>query len=353
MDHGIEIERQHPHGPAADRPRTCDLPLLATNDLHYTHAEDAEAHEVLLCVQTGKTLADPNRFRFDAPDFYLKSAAGDARAVGGELPEACDNTLLVAERCDVDVHRGPEPDAPVPGARGRDRGVLAGQGGRAGPAASGSRTASRSDHRDAGRRTRSASSARWASPGYFLVTADLVAHAKSQSASGSVRAAGRPPAALIAYALGITELDPIAARPAVRAVPQPRAHLDARHRHRLRRAPARRDDPLRHREVRRGARRPDRHLLDDQGQGRDQGLRAGARPARSRWATGSPRRCRPAVMGKDIPLAGHLRPGAQALQGGRRLPRALRVRRARSSEVIDTARGLEGLSGSGACTRPA
>ena len=80
MDHGLGIEtRVH-----ADLLRLADdlsIPPIATNDLHYTFAKDAEAHEVLLCVQSGKTMADPNRFKFDARDFYLKTRAGDARGV--------------------------------------------------------------------------------------------------------------------------------------------------------------------------------------------------------------------------------------------------------------------------------
>ena len=74
MDHGIGIERQV-RDALHELKKKLDLPGLATNDLHYTYAEDAKPHEVLLCVQTGKTLADPNRFKFDAQDFYLKSPA--------------------------------------------------------------------------------------------------------------------------------------------------------------------------------------------------------------------------------------------------------------------------------------
>ena len=88
-----------------------DLPGLATNDLHYTYAEDAKPHEVLLCVQTGKTLADPNRFKFDAQDFYLKSPAEMRAQWDPQFPEACDNTLLIAERVRRRLHRGPRPDA--------------------------------------------------------------------------------------------------------------------------------------------------------------------------------------------------------------------------------------------------
>ena len=60
--------------------------MIATNDLHYTHAADADAHEVLLCVQSGKTMADPSRFKFDGRDFYLKTPGRDALAVGASCP---------------------------------------------------------------------------------------------------------------------------------------------------------------------------------------------------------------------------------------------------------------------------
>src|SRR5690606_2616000 len=76
------------------------LPLLATNDLHYTHKDDSKAHEVLLCVGTGSTMADPKRFKLDGDDYYLKSAE-QMREIWADFPEACDNTMLIAERCDV------------------------------------------------------------------------------------------------------------------------------------------------------------------------------------------------------------------------------------------------------------
>ncbi|HSF99196.1 MAG TPA: PHP domain-containing protein, partial [Ornithinibacter sp.] len=99
MDHGLDIERRV----MKDLLRLAselNLPLVATNDLHYTSPEDAKAHSALLCVQSGSTMMDPNRFKFDADDFYLKSPA-EMRQVWRELPQACDNTLLIAEMCDV------------------------------------------------------------------------------------------------------------------------------------------------------------------------------------------------------------------------------------------------------------
>ncbi|KRF25283.1 DNA polymerase III subunit alpha [Phycicoccus sp. Soil803] len=99
MDHGLDIERRVQKD-LLRLARELGLPLVATNDLHYTTQEDAKAHSALLCVQSGSTLMDPNRFKFDADDFYLKSPA-EMRHTWRELPEACDNTLLIAEMCDI------------------------------------------------------------------------------------------------------------------------------------------------------------------------------------------------------------------------------------------------------------
>lgn len=104
MDHGLGIERQV-QNELLRLARELGLPLVATNDLHYTKPEDATAHAALLCVQSGSTLMDPNRFKFDAEDFYLKSPA-EMRRVWRELPEACDNTLLIGEMCDVSFTEG-------------------------------------------------------------------------------------------------------------------------------------------------------------------------------------------------------------------------------------------------------
>ena len=104
MDHGLHIERQTQRD-LLRLAKDLDLPLVATNDLHYTKAEDAKAHAALLCVQSGSTLMDPNRFKFDAEEFYLKTPE-QMRHLFRELPEACDNTLLIAERCDVSFIEG-------------------------------------------------------------------------------------------------------------------------------------------------------------------------------------------------------------------------------------------------------
>ena len=77
-------------------------PLLATNDLHYVRHGDAEMHDALLCIGTGSLVADPNRFRFSSDQHYLKSAA-EMRYLFRDHPQACDNTLLIAERADVTI----------------------------------------------------------------------------------------------------------------------------------------------------------------------------------------------------------------------------------------------------------
>ena len=101
--------------PLLDIARKLQAPLLATNDSHYTHKHDAESHDALLCVQTGALKSDAKRFKFDGDDFYIKSAA-EMRDLFRELPDACDNTLLIAERADVEIEFGQAilPSFPVP-----------------------------------------------------------------------------------------------------------------------------------------------------------------------------------------------------------------------------------------------
>ncbi|TQL48140.1 DNA polymerase III alpha subunit [Homoserinimonas aerilata] len=114
MDHGLGIERRI-MSDLLRLAKDLELPLVATNDLHYTHAHDATSHAALLCVQSGTTLDDPKRFKFDADEFYLKSAS-QMRQLFRDHPEACDNTLLIAERCDVTFDEGANfmPRFPVP-----------------------------------------------------------------------------------------------------------------------------------------------------------------------------------------------------------------------------------------------
>ncbi|MGO9456835.1 MAG: DNA polymerase III subunit alpha [Acidimicrobiales bacterium] len=114
QDHGI-ADQQRTNPQLVAMAKRLGAPLLATNDSHYTHREDAVAHDALLCVQTGATLSDSNRFRFEGTEHYLKSA-DEMRQLFSEVPEACDNTLLIAERAKVEIELGRPslPEFPVP-----------------------------------------------------------------------------------------------------------------------------------------------------------------------------------------------------------------------------------------------
>jgi DNA polymerase III subunit alpha len=114
QDHGMPL--QHRTNPQLVRiAEELNAPLLATNDLHYVRHDDAEMHDALLCIGTGSRVSDPDRFRFESDQNYLKSAA-EMRYVFRELPQACDNTLLIAERANVtiDFDNDGLPEFPLP-----------------------------------------------------------------------------------------------------------------------------------------------------------------------------------------------------------------------------------------------
>ncbi|GAB6984699.1 DNA polymerase III subunit alpha [Nocardioides pyridinolyticus] len=100
MDHGIAAERATRED-LLRIAKTLDLPAIVTNDTHYTHPEDAAGQDALICVASGKRLADTNRLKFDGGGYYIKSAA-EMRELWADFPDACDNTLAIAERCDVE-----------------------------------------------------------------------------------------------------------------------------------------------------------------------------------------------------------------------------------------------------------
>jgi DNA polymerase III subunit alpha len=103
MDHGIGIEKRV-RDDLLRLGRELGIPPLATNDSHYNTPQDADAHDALICVASGKRLADPNRLKFDGGGYYIKSAAEmrELWAVQHGMPEACDNTLAIAERCEIE-----------------------------------------------------------------------------------------------------------------------------------------------------------------------------------------------------------------------------------------------------------
>ncbi|MGI8882425.1 MAG: DNA polymerase III subunit alpha [Jatrophihabitans sp.] len=207
MDHGLDVEKAVYDGLlrlAAD----LNLPVVATNDLHYTHAEDADAHEVLTCLQSGKTMADPTRFKLDGHDYYVKSPQ-EMRSLWEDkhdLKEACDNTLLIAERCfmefDESANLSPRFDVPA----GEDasswfvkeveRGLVNRY-----PSGISTEARARADYEVA-------MILQMGFPSYFLVVADLIGWARSQGIRvGPGR--GSATGSLVSYAMGITGLDPI------------------------------------------------------------------------------------------------------------------------------------------------
>ena len=207
MDHGIEIERRVRDG-LLEVGRKLGIPPLATNDCHYVTREASHSHEALLCVQTGKTLSDPARFKFDGDGYYLKSAA-DMRALwDAQVPGACDSTLLIAERvqpyAEVWAPRDRMPVFPVPEGHNQETWLRheVTQGlARRFPEGAGQEYLDRADYEikvicDKG------------FPAYFLIVADLINYARSVNirvGPGRGSAAG----SLVAYAMGITNIDPI------------------------------------------------------------------------------------------------------------------------------------------------
>ena len=206
MDHGLSIERRVREG-LLEVGKKLGIPALATNDCHYVTQDASLNHEALLCIQTGKTLSDPNRFKFDGDGYYLKSAT-DMRQLWAEIPEACDSTLLIGERvqsyADVWKPQDRMPIFPVP--EGHDQAswlrheVDAGLARRF-PAGVPQDYIDRAEYErtvicDKGY------------PSYFLIVADLINYARSvdiRVGPGRGSAAG----SLVAYAMGITNIDPI------------------------------------------------------------------------------------------------------------------------------------------------
>jgi DNA polymerase-3 subunit alpha len=204
MDHGLGLEKRV----AEDLFRISKqlgLPLLATNDAHYTRAADATAHEMLLCVQSGSTMADPGRFKLDGSGYYLKSPA-EMRNIFRDHPEACDNTLLIAERCEVEFNTSANymPRFPVPEGETEDswfvKEVDAGLQVRY-PNGVPAEVRTQADY-EVGVITQ------MGFPGYFLVVADFINWSKRNGIRvGPGRGSGA--GSMAAYAMQITDLDPL------------------------------------------------------------------------------------------------------------------------------------------------
>ena len=206
QDHGFDAE-QRILGDLVRIARKIDAPLVATNDSHYTYPDESDAHDVLLCIQTGTTVDDPDRLRFEGQGYYLKSAA-EMRALfpNHDYPGACDNTLRIAERSNVELDFGRSllPQFPVPPGETESsylsRLVFEGAEARYGHPLPGG-VVERIEHElkiiDG-----------MGFPAYFLIVWDLIRYAREQ---GIRTGPGRGSAAgsIVAYCLRITDLDPI------------------------------------------------------------------------------------------------------------------------------------------------
>ena len=189
------------------------IPLVATNDCHYLDAGDARAHEVLLCIQTGKTIRDPNRFQFGTDQLYFKSPA-EMEAYFGDYPGALANTVAIARRCKVDFQFGDYhfPQFPTPDQKPVD--VLFEDKVREGFARRLEMLKESQQGLDEAVYRRRLeyeldTIRKMGFCGYFLIVADFIRYSRQ---NGVPVGPGRGSAAgsIVAYSMGITDLDPIA-----------------------------------------------------------------------------------------------------------------------------------------------
>ncbi len=205
MDHGLDIENQV-RSDLLRLAKELALPLVASNDLHYVRASDADDHDTLLCVSAGANKDTPNRFRFNGSGYYLKSPE-EMRALFSNLPEACDNTLAIAERCETSFDEGTGtymPQFPVPAGENESswfaKEVSSGLEVRY-PEGVPDYATKQADYEEnviIGK----------GYAGYFLVVADFINWAKKNGIRvGPGRGSGA--GSMCAYAMGITDLDPV------------------------------------------------------------------------------------------------------------------------------------------------
>src|SRR5262252_5460294 len=337
MGHDLEIERRS-NGGLRQIAAELTLPYLATNDAHYVAPADAQPHEVLLCVQTGTNMADPKRFRFEGTGYYLKSPQ-EMRAVSDEdaWQSGCDNTLLIAERAGVEFARvNLMPDFPLPPGEtevswfrkevwaGMERRFPAGY--------------------DDGRRQRAEYEMgvieQMGFCGYFLVVADFIMWAKR---NGIRVGPGRGSAAgsIVSYAMGITDLDPIAfglmferfLNPERISMPDVDIDFDER----------RRGDVIRYVTGKYGDDRVAQIITYGTIKAKA-AVKDAARVLGFPYALGDriTKAFPQAVMGKDVPLSGIFDP-EHARYGEAGEIRALYEAEPDVRQVLETARGLEGL----------
>jgi len=336
------LPEQHKTNPQLlDIARRIGAPLLATNDSHYVHREDAIAHDALLCVQTASLMSDPNRFRFHGDEHYLKSAV-EMRSLFAEVPEACDNTLWVAERANVEIEFGkPQlPEFPLPDGFDSDGDYLrhltfqgaAERWGDQPPDAAVERLAYELKVIDD-----------MGFSSYFLIVWDLIAHARR---NGIRVGPGRGSAAgcAVAYCLRITDLDPIRydllferfLNPSRISMPDIDMDFDSRYR----------DEMIRYAAERYGRDHVAQIVTFSTIKARA-AVRDAARVLGHPYTVGDrvAKSMPPLVMGRDTPLYACLEPH-QKFEDGYKMAAELREMYEAdpdTRQVIDVAKGLEGL----------
>jgi DNA polymerase-3 subunit alpha len=337
MDHGLDIEQRTRDG-LRRIARELSLPFLVTNDSHYTAPEDATPHEVLLAVQTATTLADPDRFRLGGSGYYIKSPQEmRSAATDEEWQQGCDNTLRIAERAEITFTRSNlMPRFPVPGGETEEgwfrREVWQGMDRRY-PGGYDDQRRRQAEYEMDVITTMGFCS-------YFIVVADFIMWAKR---NGIRVGPGRGSAAgsIVAYALGITDLDPIVhglvferfLNPERVSMPDIDIDFDER----------RRGDVIRYVTQKYGDDRVAQIITYGTIKAKA-AVKDAARVLGFPYALGDriTKAFPPAVMGKDIPLAGIFDP-EHSRHGEAGEIRSLYESEPEIRQVMDTARGLEGL----------
>ncbi len=215
MENGI-AEQRKVNRALIEMAKTLSLPLVATNDCHYLTRKDAAAHDVLLCIQTGKTVNDPGRIRMTTDEFYVKSPAEMVEAFR-EVPEAIKNTLAIADQCNFSFTFGgfqfPQYQAPE-GEKIEEyfeKEVRRGFGVRMEKLLSDGRHDPTETKRTYAERLEKEISTikKMGFAGYFLIVSDFISYARGNNIPvGPGR--GSATGSLVAYSLGITDIDPLA-----------------------------------------------------------------------------------------------------------------------------------------------
>ncbi|MEP6569137.1 MAG: DNA polymerase III subunit alpha [Acidobacteriota bacterium] len=219
QDHGLDSQ-QKIHKALVELSKQTGVPLVATNDAHYLTPEDARAHDVLLCIGSGKTVTETNRLRFSSPNFYVRSPEEMWRIFGSELPEALTRTIEIAERCDLKLPENINhlPNYPIPAGEVAtpdeyfEKVVRNGFERRRQQVWERQQSRGTLKHPLLDYQTRLASEIamikQMGFAGYFLIVWDFVRYAKENSIPvGPGR--GSSAGSLVAYCLEITDVDPL------------------------------------------------------------------------------------------------------------------------------------------------